>query len=83
MFSRRPADMVPDPAVASPITHDADDDFVIVLARDNDASMIITGDKDLLQWVEHRPQIAHDRSLSNPTTNCRNTVDDMVRAAIV
>ena len=52
---RLTAEVVPDPVVASAMTRDADDDYLIMLARDNEVSMIVTGDKDLLQWAEQRP----------------------------
>lgn len=51
------ADFCPDPQAGSPLTRDADDDYLIRLARENRADVIVSGDKDLLEWAEQDPQV--------------------------
>ena len=34
---------------------DADDDYLVALARQHDADYIVTGDKDLLEWDDQVP----------------------------
>lgn len=49
------ASVVPDPRVVVSTTRDAGDDYLVALAREHDAAWIVTGDEDLLEWVEQRP----------------------------
>lgn len=51
------ADLVPDPDDVSPETRDADDDYLIALARDHQVDYIVTGDRDLLEWSAQRPPV--------------------------
>ena len=46
---------VPDPSEVAVATRDADDDYLVALAREHDAVWIVTGDDDLLAWEEQRP----------------------------
>ena len=46
---------VSDPAEIAAATRDADDDYLISLAREHDAVWIVTGDDDLLGWEEQLP----------------------------
>ncbi len=46
---------VPDPSEVAVATRDADDDYLVALAREHDAVWIVTGDHDLLAWEEQRP----------------------------
>ena len=45
-----------DPAEIAVATRDADDDYLIALAREHHAVWIVTGDDDLLDWEEQLPQ---------------------------
>ena len=51
------ADVSEDPRPGPPLTRDPDDDFVVYLARENDANLIVSGDGDLLEWPEQRPPV--------------------------
>lgn len=46
-----------DPEPGPPITRDAGDDYIVALAREQMADLIVSGDKDLLQWSEQRPPV--------------------------
>ncbi len=46
---------VPDPSEIAVATRDADDDYLVALAQELDASLIVTGDDDLLDWDEQQP----------------------------
>ena len=37
------------------MTRDANDDYLVALAREHDAVWIVTGDDDLLEWDEQAP----------------------------
>ena len=50
-------DLAPDPVDVEPTTRDADDDYLIALARAHDANLIVTGDKDLLEWEVQQPPV--------------------------
>ena len=39
------------------MTRDPDDDYVIHLARAHSAEVIVSGDADLLEWVEQDPPV--------------------------
>ncbi len=47
---------VPDPSEIAVVTRDADDDYLVALAREHDAVWIVTGDDDLLDWAEQKPR---------------------------
>ncbi len=47
---------VPDPSEIAVVTRDADDDYLVAFAREHDAVWIVTGDDDLLDWVEQEPR---------------------------
>lgn len=51
------ADLAPDPVDVESETRDADDDYLIALARAHDANLIVTGDKDLLEWEVQQPPV--------------------------
>ena len=50
-------DLVEDPGEVETETRDPNDDYLIALARTHDADVVVTGDKDLLEWNEQRPPI--------------------------
>ena len=54
---RTRADVRDDPASGPSLTRDPDDDFIIYLARENDADLIVSGDGDLLDWPEQQPPV--------------------------
>ena len=47
---------VPDPLEIAVATRDADDDYLVALARAHEAVWIVTGDDDLLEWDEQKPR---------------------------
>lgn len=51
------AHLAPDPVNVESATRDADDDYLIALARAHDANFIVTGDKDLLEWEVQQPPV--------------------------
>jgi len=53
---RRIADTVLDPAPIEAATRDADDDYIVALAREHGVDWIVTGDKDLLEWEDQMPR---------------------------
>ena len=52
---QRIAQLVADPMSVAAHTRDADDDYLIALAREHGVDYIVTGDKDLLEWPEQHP----------------------------
>lgn len=56
MSIRTLADLVDDPSDVQAETRDPDDDYLIALARANDAEVIVTGDLDLLEWKGSTPR---------------------------
>lgn len=50
-------DLVDDPVEISTETRDANDDYLIALARANDVEFIVSGDKDLLEWETQAPPV--------------------------
>ncbi len=48
-------DLVADPTPIEPATRDVDDDYLVALAREHSADLIVTGDKDLLEWEDQTP----------------------------
>ncbi len=51
------ADVLSDPETGEAITRDADDDYLVALARRELADYIVTGDKDLLDWEAQSPPV--------------------------
>jgi putative PIN family toxin of toxin-antitoxin system len=51
------ADVVGAPATRPSYTRDPDDDYLIALARQHNADVIVSGDKDLLDWNEQQPPV--------------------------
>ena len=49
--------IVPDPTHSPATTRDAEDDYLVALAREHAADVIVSGDKDLLEWIEQRPPV--------------------------
>lgn len=50
-------DFVDDPGGTRSETRDPTDDYIIALARENDAVLIVSGDKDLLEWEKQDPPV--------------------------
>lgn len=50
-------DLASDPVDVESETRDADDDYLIALARAHDANLSVTGDKDLLGWEVQQPPV--------------------------
>ena len=50
-------DLVEDPGEVEPETRDPNDDYLIALARTHDVDVVVSGDKDLLEWNEQRPPV--------------------------
>jgi putative PIN family toxin of toxin-antitoxin system len=51
------AEALPDPEPGEAITRDVDDDYIVLLARREQADFIVTGDKDLLDWEAQTPPV--------------------------
>jgi len=51
------ADVLPDPPAGLALTRDPADDFVIHLARQRGADVIVSGDRDLLEWPDQDPPV--------------------------
>jgi putative PIN family toxin of toxin-antitoxin system len=54
---RTTANVRNDPASGPSLTRDPDDDFIVYLARENEADLIVSGDGDLLDWPEQQPPV--------------------------
>ena len=50
-------ELVPDPDEIEVHTRDPGDDYLIALARSHGADLIVSGDRDLLEWEEQRPPV--------------------------
>lgn len=50
-------DLVDDPELVQAETRDVDDDYLIALARSRNVDLIVTGDKDLLEWDGQQPPV--------------------------
>lgn len=50
-------DLVEDPKFIEAEIRDPDDDYLVALARENDVEMIVSGDKDLLEWAAQQPPV--------------------------
>jgi putative PIN family toxin of toxin-antitoxin system len=48
---RAVVELVGDPLEVEAATRDRDDDYLVALAREHDADLIVTGDRDLLDWA--------------------------------
>lgn len=51
------ADLVVDPSDVRAETRDPDDDYLVALARAHRADVIVSGDKDLLEWSTQSPVV--------------------------
>ncbi len=49
--------LVPNPEDAQRWTRDADDDYLVALAREHGADFIVSRDNDLLEWEEQSPPV--------------------------
>jgi len=50
-------DLVENPGEVKTETRDPNDDYLIALAREHDVDVVVSGDKDLLEWNEQRPPV--------------------------
>ncbi len=50
-------DLVAAPVGVDAETRDPEDDYLIALARSNGAELIVSGDKDLLEWRRQEPPV--------------------------
>ena len=50
-------DLVADPEAVQAKTRDSNDDYLIALAQAHNVEVIVTGDKDLLEWELQRPPV--------------------------
>ena len=50
-------DLVSDPTESPSVLRDIDDDYLVDLGRIHAVNFIVSGDKDLLEWVEQRPPV--------------------------
>ena len=50
-------DLVDDPDTVETETRDSNDDYLIALARSHNVAVIVSGDKDLLDWEGQRPPV--------------------------
>jgi hypothetical protein len=50
-------DLVDDPDQVQTETRDPNDDYLIALARTHEADVIVSGDKDLLEWEPQNPPV--------------------------
>lgn len=50
-------DLADNPVGIDAETRDPDDDYLIALARSNGAELIVSGDKDLLEWRPQEPPV--------------------------
>ena len=53
--------LLPDPSTLTATTRDPRDDYLIHLAKGNGADMIVSGDRDLLDWEEQIPPVVTRR----------------------
>lgn len=56
------AELHDDPSSGPSLTRDPDDDFLIYLARESGAEVIVSGDADLSEWAEQVPPVVTPRS---------------------
>jgi putative PIN family toxin of toxin-antitoxin system len=63
------ADLRNDPPGGPALTRDPDDDFVIYLAREHEANVIVSGDGDLLDWPEQDPPVVTPAHFESMLTN--------------
>ena len=47
----------PSPESIETTTRDRDDDYLVALARLHNADLIVTGDRDLLEWEDQHPAV--------------------------
>jgi putative PIN family toxin of toxin-antitoxin system len=54
--------LLSDPLTSTTESRDERDDYLIHFAREDDADIIVSGDKDLLDWVEQNPPVEAPRA---------------------
>jgi predicted nucleic acid-binding protein len=52
---------LPDPESPAPVVRDAGDDYLVALARTANATVIVTGDRDLLEHKQLEPAAINAR----------------------
>jgi putative PIN family toxin of toxin-antitoxin system len=55
------APLLPNPMTATSESRDQRDDYLIHFARENNADCIVSGDKDLLEWLAQTPPVMTPR----------------------
>lgn len=58
-------DLVNDPEAIEPETRDSNDDYLIALARTHNVDVIVSGDKDLLDWEPQHPPVVTPARFEN------------------
>lgn len=58
-------DLVDDPDAVGTETRDSNDDYLIALARTHNVDVIVSGDKDLLDWEPQRPPVVTPAQFEN------------------
>ena len=58
--------LVPDPVAVEEFTEDPKDNYLISLAREQGVALIVSGDRDLLDWTEQRPPVVPPARSSYP-----------------
>ena len=59
------ADLVDDPDTVETETRDSNDDYLVALARTHGVDLIVSGDKDLLEWEGQRPPVVTPTQFEN------------------
>jgi putative PIN family toxin of toxin-antitoxin system len=59
-------DLVDDPYEVQRETRDPNDDYLIALARTHEADVIVSGDKDLLEWEPQSPPVVTPAQFESP-----------------
>ena len=82
------AELVIDPLSPPTFTRDPDDDYLIALAREHHADVIVSGDKDLLTWNEtagrrHAGVVRADARHLTGYTRSRDTPEPRTLASAV
>lgn len=54
--------LLPNPLTVATESRDQRDDYLIHLARENNADLIVSGDNDLLEWVDQNPPVVTPRT---------------------
>jgi putative PIN family toxin of toxin-antitoxin system len=62
--------LLPNPLSVVPESRDQRDDYLIHFARKNNAELIVSGDRDLLEWLDQSPPVVTPRTfLERADTN--------------